>query len=182
MIGTTVVDDDDMIVEYVTGQVVVVTVWIEGCGLAKFGSCKGDGTPGWILAIGRKFGSTYGYRCCIYRYRRCLRWDSLGCGNSRGDSCDRGARDRYYGCVGSACCQSFGDRNCDCRGCTRVGSQGHRASCCFCGLQKISDRDRLAMQWPTHYRQGRVGRYCDRDNGCISSACCQGFRDRDCDC
>ena len=54
MIGTTVVDDDDMIVEYVTGQVVVVTVWIEGCGLAKFGSCKGDGTPGWILAIGRK--------------------------------------------------------------------------------------------------------------------------------
>ena len=33
--GTTVVDDADVIVEYVTGQVVVVTVWIEDFALTK---------------------------------------------------------------------------------------------------------------------------------------------------
>ena len=103
MIGTTVVDDADVIVEYVTGQVVVVTVWIEDSPLAK--------CPLW--KIRSKLISTYRYRCCIYRQRRCFGRDSLGCWNSRGNSCDRGARDRYYGCVDSACCQSFRNRDCD---------------------------------------------------------------------
>ena len=89
-----------------------------------------------FVEIWSKIGSTYRYRCCIYRHRRCPGRDGHGCGDSRGDSCDRGTRDRYYSCVDRACCQSFRDWNRYCRGLAGVSCQGHRASRCFRCLRK----------------------------------------------
>ena len=88
----------------------------------------------WSGEVRNQIRLTYRYRCCIYRQRRCLGWDSLGCRNSDGDSRDRSTRDRYYGCVDSACCQSFRDWDCYCRRLARVSCRCHRARCCFCGL------------------------------------------------